>query len=334
MTLMPEFRRQLLDAAANRPERGRGRSGPGMPRFGLARLRPRLGAPIATTASVAVAVAVVALVLTIGGAHRSVGTPGGRRDSGVPGVATARAQLLGELGALRRGYASKLAAHLPLPVSNLQIDRPLVRTVQTRGYTVTLIPVSHTVRGPGSSRRTTGLVVAVQGPNVPSGFPAIGNGSLAVGNPVSPATIARQGTIFIMYVSGSLNRAVVVVPDGVTRVQLSRFVPARSRGGRLAAIAPASASVHDNVAVIPLPDVTTTTLHQTQQTVRDHGGVFSSHRCRVNAVLYFVPVSARMTWWHTTHTGSEAHSTTVRTGLNAYSTTLLPPPPCRRSRKR
>ena len=41
MILMPEFRRQLLDAAANRPERGRGRSGPGMPRFGFARRRPR-----------------------------------------------------------------------------------------------------------------------------------------------------------------------------------------------------------------------------------------------------------------------------------------------------
>jgi hypothetical protein len=252
----------------------------------------------------------------------------------VPGVATARAQLLGELGALRRGHASKLAAHFSLPVSHVQIDRSLVRTVQTRGYKVTLIPVSHAVRGSASSRRTTGLVVMVQGPNVHSGFPAIGNGSYAIGNPVSPAAIARRGTIIIMYVSGPLNRAVVVAPDGVTRVQLSRFVPDRSSGGRLAAIAPASAAVHDNVAVIPLPDVTTTTLHQTQQTVRGHGGLFSSHHCRVNAVLYFVPVSARMTWWRKTDSGSEAHATTVRTSLNGYSTTLLPPAPCRRSRNR
>jgi hypothetical protein len=184
------------------------------------------------------------------------------------------------------------------------------------------------VRGSASSRRTTGLVVMVQGPNVPSGFPAIGNGSVAVGNPVSQAAIARQGTIIVMYVTGPLNRAVVIVPDGVTRVQLSRFVPDRSRGGRLAAIAPASASVHDNVAVVPLPDVTTTTLHQIQQTVRDHGGLFSRHHCRVNAALYFVPVSARMTWWRTTATGTVAHATTVRTSLNGYSTTLLPPAPC------
>jgi hypothetical protein len=335
MTLMPEFRRQLLEAAAKCPnERGRRRSGLGLPRFGLTRLRPRLGAPIAATASILVVVAVLAVALTIGGAHRSVGTRGGQRDRGVPGVATARAQLLGELGALRRGHASKLAAHFSLPVSQLQIDRPLVRTVQTRGYKVTLIPVSHAVRGSASSRRTTGLVVMVQGPNVHSGFPAIGNGSFAIANPVSPAAIARRGTIIIMYVSGPLNRAVVVAPDGVTRVQLSRFVPDRSSGGRLAAIAPASASVHDNVAVIPLPDVTTTALHQTQQTVRGHGGLFSSHRCRVNAVLYFVPVSARMTWWRKTDSGSEAHATTVRTSLNGYSTTLLPPAPCRRSRNR
>jgi hypothetical protein len=334
MILMPEFRRQLLDAAANRPGPARRYSGLGMPRFGLARSRPRVGIRIATTASILVVVAVVAVVLTIGGAHHGIGAPGGQRDSGVPDVAAARAQLLGELGALRRGHASKLAAHLPLPVSNLQIDRSLVRTVQTRGYTVTLIPVSHTALRSGSSRRTTGLVVTMQGPNVPSGFPAIGNGSVAVGNPVSPAAIARQGTIIITYVSGSLNRAVVIVPDGVTRVQLSRFVPDRSSGGRLAAIAPASAPVQDNLAVVPLPNVTTTTLHQNQQTVRDHGGLFNSHRCRVNAALYFVPVSARMTWWRATATGPEAHSTTVRTSLNAYSTTLLPPSPCRRSRNR
>lgn len=336
MTLMPEFRRQLLEAAANRPaERRRRHLDLGMPRFELARLRRRLGAPIATTASILVVVAVFGVVLTIGSAHRSAGTPGGQRDSGVPGVATARTQLLGELGVLRRGDASKLAAHLPLPpVANLQIDRSLVRTVQTRGYKVTLIPVSHTVPGTRPRRRTTGMVVTVQGPNVPSGFPAIGKGSVAIDNPVSPAAIARRGTIIVMYVSGPLNRAIVIVPDGVTRVQLSRFVPDRSSGGRVATIGPASALVHDNVAVIPLPNVTTTTLHQTQQTVHDHGGLFSAHHCRVNAVLYFVPVSARMTWWRKTNTGSEAHATTVRTSLNAYSTTLLFPAPCQRPHKR
>ncbi len=167
---------------------------------------------------------------------------------------------------------------------------------------------------------------------MPSGFPAIGNGSIAVGNPVSPGAIARQGTVIVMYVSGTLNRAVANVPDGVTRVQLSRFAPDRSSDGGLAAIAPASASVHDNVAVIPLPDVTAAALHQTQQTVRGNGGLFSSHHCRVNAAPYFVPVSARMTWWRTTATGSEAHAATVHTSLNAYSTTLLPPAPCRHSR--
>jgi hypothetical protein len=305
-----------------------------MPRFGLTRRRPRLGAAIAATASILAVVAVLAVALTIGRAHRSVGTPGGQRDTGVAGVATARAQLLGELGALRRGHASKLAVQLALPVSHLQIERSLVRSVQTRGYKVTLIPVSQTVRGSASHRRTTGLVVTVQGPNVHSGFPAIDNRSFAIGNPVSPAAIARHGTIIIMYVSGPLNRAVVIVPDGVTRVQLAQFVPDRSRRGRVAAIAPASASVHDNVAVIGLPDVTTTALHQTPQTVRGEGGLFSRHRCRVNAAVYFVPVSARMTWWRKTDTGSEAHATTVRTSLNGYSTTLLPAAPCRRPRNR
>lgn len=335
MTLMPEFRQQLLEAAANRPRRrGRSHSGFVLPRVGHTRLRPRLGAPTAAIASIVVVVAVVAVVLTIGRAHRGAGTTGGQRDGGVPGVATSRAQLLGEIGALRHGHASKLAAHLPLPVSQLQIDRPLVRTVHTRGYRVTLIPTSYAVRGPASGHRTTGLIVTVQGPDVHSGFPAIPNGSVAIGDPVSPAAIARHGTIIIMYVSGALNRAVVIVPDGVTRVQLSRFVPDRSTDGRVAAISPASAPVHDNVAVIALPGVTTTALHQTRQTLRGDGGLFSSHHCRVNAVLYFVSVSARMTWWRQTDTGSAAHATTVRTSLNAYSTTLLLPSPCRRSPNR
>jgi hypothetical protein len=336
MTLMPEFRRQLLEAAASRAhEPGRRHRGFGLPRSGLGPPRPRLGAPIAAAASILVVAAVVAVVLTLGHAHHGAGTPGGQRNgSEVPGVSAARAELLAELGALRRGHAPKLAAHVALPESHLQIDRSLVRIVRTGGYKMTLLPASHAVRGSASSHRTTGLVVTVRGPKVRSGFPAIGEGSFTVDSPVSPGTLARQGTILVAYVSGPLNRAVVIVPDGVTRVQLSRFEPDSSSGGRIAAIAHASAPVHDNVAVIALPGVTTTALHQTQRTLRGNGGLFSRHHCRVNAALYFVPVSVHMTWWRKTDTGSEAHATTGRTSLNAYSTTLLPHAPCRRSPNR
>jgi len=323
---------RAADSPARQPCRARPRFG--LPGTGLGLARRRPGARTAMVASTLVVVAVVAVVLTLGHANHGPGTPGQTNGGKVPGVAEARGQLLGELGALRRSHPAKLAAHLPLPVSHLQIDRSLVRRVQTDGYTVTLIPVSHRARRSPSHHRTTGLVATVQGPNVPSGFPAIGKGSVTIGAPVSPAAIAHHGTIFVMYVHGPLNRVVVIVPDGVTRVQLSRFEPERDSGGAVAALAPASAPVHDNVAVIPLPGVTTTALHQTQQTVRDHGGLFSSHHCRVNAALYFVPLSVRMTWWRTTDTGSQTRTQTVRTSLNAYSTTLLPHTPCRRSPKR
>jgi hypothetical protein len=331
MILMPEFRRQLLDAAQSRAhEPARRHPGLGLSRFGLGRPRPRLRASIASTASVLVVVAVVAVVLTLGGAHYGAGGSAGQpKGSQVPGVAAARAQLLGELGALRRGRAPKLAAHVAFPPGPLlRIDRSLVRTARTGGYKVTLLPVSHPVRGSASSPRTTGLAVTVQGPAVPSGFPAIGKNSYSVGGPVSPAAIARHGAMFVEYVSGPLNRAVVIVPDGVSQVQLSRFKPDRSSGAGVAAIAPASATVHDNIAVISLPGVTTAALHQTQRTLRGDGGVFSRHHCRVDAALYFVPVSVRMTWWRKTDAGAEARATTVRTSLNAYSTTLLPHAPC------
>ena len=213
---MPEFRRQLLEAAASRAhEPGRRHSGFGLP-------RPRLGAPIAATASILVVVAVAAVVLTLGHGHHGTAAPGGQRNGNeVPGVAAARAQLLGELGALRRGHASKLAAHVALPESHLPIDRSLVRTRSDRGLPGDAPPRFPAVRGSASSHRTTGLVVTVQGPKVRSGFPAIGTGSVTVGGPVSPATIARHGSIVVVYVSGPLNRAVVIVPDGVTRAAVA-----------------------------------------------------------------------------------------------------------------
>ena len=334
-TLMPEFRQQLLDAAAAR-SRGRGRltGSFGAPRLRLPRLRRPLGTSLAAVTSILVVVAVMAVVLTAGRAHHGPTAPGGQPSGGVPSVAAARAQLLGELGALRHGHASPLAAHLPLFVSPQQIDRSLVRTVQTDGYTLTLIPVSYTVGGPRPRQRTTGLIVMTQGPDVPKGFPAIANPALAVAEPVSPAAIARHGAITTMYVDGTLNRAIVIVPDGVTRVRLSQFVPDRSSPGRLAALAPASAPVHDNVAVLSIPGVTAAALHQTQQTVRDQGGLYSTHHCHMTAALYFVSVSARMTWWRHTDTGLKARTTTVHTSLNAYSTTLLGPVPCRHSPKR
>ena len=335
MTLMPEFRQQLLEAAAERhPEPGRRIGAPGGLRSRLAWVRPRVGAPLAIVASLLIVVAVGAVVLTIGRAHHRSGTPADQRSGAAPGVAASRAQLLGELGALRGGRVSPLPGHFSLPVSQMQIDRSSVRTVASAGYTVTLIPVTVPVRGSSPRRRTTELVVTVQGPRVPSGFPALGEGSTVFANPVSPAMIARQGAVIVMYVRGPLNRAVVIVPDGVTRVALSRFMPLRSSGGRIAAIAPAAASVHDNVAVISLSGVTAAALHQTHHTVANGGGLFSSRRCHVNAVLYFVPVSARMTWWRTTASGTEARTTTIDTDLNGYSTTLLPRIPCRRSRGR
>ena len=73
MTLMPEFRRQLLEAAASRAhEPGRRHPGFGLRRSGRGVSRPRLGASIAAAASILVVIAVVAVVLTLGHAQHGV----------------------------------------------------------------------------------------------------------------------------------------------------------------------------------------------------------------------------------------------------------------------
>lgn len=326
MTLMPQFREQLLDAAARRPER-RG--------FRLPRLRLGLGGPIMAAVPIAVVIAVVGVVVTLGHTGHS-GTPGGRptgrpggdRAGAVPSASAAIAQLVSELGVLRRGHAparlSAAACTGPcLPLSRTQIvDRSLVRTVLSGGTTVILAPVTHPAKT--RSGRTAGLAVSEHGPKTHTAF-TIGGGAGSLTEPVSPETIADHGIILLSYETGALDRATLVVPDGVTRVRLSQFEAVRSAGGTdTASIAPASAPVHDNVAVLALPGVTTTALHQTRRTVRGEGGAFSRSHCRVTAALYFVPVSARMTW--SGATGSRTR--TVHITLSAYSTTLLPHVSC------
>jgi len=323
MTLLSEFREQLLEAATDRARSPRvsGRSGATRREWRRART------PIAAATSVLVVIAVVAVaLLTLGhaGADRS-STPGGQRGRAIGsghggGVAATRTQLLSELGVLRRGHAPARPSGYYQHSLSLTgprdsgtppvVDRSLVRIVRTGGYTVALLPAT--------DGHTTGLAMTVHWPK----GTGLWNAEFEIDDPVSPTAIARRGINDVEYVTGAVNRAVFVVPDGVARVQLSRFQLAHADGRSRVTIAAASGLVHDNVALITLRGVTPAAFDRTSRTLPHKGGIFRQRHCRVVSLLDFVPASAQLTWWSAG--GNRIRTTRIRVTLDAYSTQAPP----------
>ncbi len=224
MTLIPEIEASLLSAVRARQRASR---------------RRLVAAPVATVAlvSLAVVVALGALVLLSGQHHATPTSPGAAHE------ATSRRQLLDTLAVLRRPQA-----HPGITASRLRslvarrgtLDGPLVRTVTVPSLRerVALLPLSSTAgaQGPNAER----LAVSFLGPT---------RGAQA---PVSEAIGVRQlRTHGISAVSApTVNDHVLVVPDGVVRVTINRVTV---NGGRRLELAPhrlggRTAAVHDNVA--------------------------------------------------------------------------------------
>jgi hypothetical protein len=336
MTLMPEFRDQLLTAASRQVPTGSAPVRSARPARPLGRLRTPLGA----VASILVVITIaVAALLTLGHGHRAdtvVGPSAAARDE----VTATRAQLLHELGVLRGGHAPvtlsqgfligtrgpgsrrNVTGTAPLPGLSsrgpVRLDRSLVRILRPDGYTVALLPVVYARPGGSSltgTHRTTGLASIVEWPK----GRGLWNARSSVSGPVTPSAIAAHGSTDVEYVNGSVNRAFVIVPDGVAHVELSdfRLTGSAATGDPAATIAAASAPVHHNVATITLRGVTPAAFHRTANALPEHGGIFRSHHCRMTSEVSFVSASARMTW--TSATGSTIRTITVPIGLDAFS---------------
>ncbi len=281
MTILPEFHDQLY-AAAQRHARRR------LPRPRIA-LPGQLGTIVLTGLSTAVVIAVAAVLLSAHG----VG-PSRVPTSKPPSVANSRTELLHTLAALRtpQTAASRRIATILMQAPSNQIDQgyprvdgPLMRSVGlASGGAVTLVPTTfrQTTRhyhGPDKrvtftlhGRRIEGLAVLLRLP-----------GTAAVeASPSSVDALRARGVNVFTYVHHQ-NTGVVVVPDGVTTVRLSKFrVTSRVRVDPTS-IPAVIASVHDNIALF----------HVVAPTVTTHGGLPG-----VGASgMYSTGADVRMTWF-------------------------------------
>jgi hypothetical protein len=325
MSLMPEYREQLLRTAADRTRAPRGAA-----RSGLA--------PILASALVALAVAGVAIVLIHGRHGQRVSpssTPAATTATALPSVAAARRELLAELAVLRTGHPAHVRSQdlpyylAPLPRSSPagsyqpgqgRLDRPLARTLRIDGYQIELLPM--TWQPTPHSRRTEGLALTLRAPATTGLASEIGqlteNGiDTRLGylfTLPAPAAIKTRGMTLSAprpsdireMAADGVTAVLVVVPDGVTSVRLSSFALAGRTS--MLGISPATAAVRDNVAIVPVTGVTVQRLHVSADNLRRHlfFGQKDPHNCRLGFATYSLPAAAQMTW-------TNASGTTVNT---------------------
>jgi hypothetical protein len=285
MTLLPEYRAQLYQAAERRARR-------------RSLSLPRLW-PVAVSTGVAVAVVLVAVAVL---SHRH--TPSSPTPSAPAASAT---QLTGVLGVLRRpqteadrktwvpGFfrtfasAGCGAASTPLQCS-LRLDRPFIRQVAVpgTGYTVGLLPYS-------SVGNVAGVAVTLRGPGVD--YLAAGPWSDSTTFAPGLSALRTRGLMLSAYVAQGINRGVIVVPDGVARVVLGPVrLTDRSLTGRIAPTPGASANVHDNVGLFQLNGLTVQNLELHGPALRRYFTQGSGQPCRLTFAVYRLPAESHMVW--------------------------------------
>ena len=325
MSLMPDYREQLLRTATDRVRAPRRRA-----RSGLA---PMLASTL--VALVVAGVAIVALHGRHGQRTSAPPTPAATAPTPLPPVATARRELLAELAVLRTGHPAHVTSQdlpyylAPLPRSSPagssqpgqgRLDRPLVRTLRIGGYQVGLLPM--TWQPTPHSKRTEGLALTLRAPATTGPASKIGQ---PTANGIdtrlrylftlpAPAAIKTQGMTLSAprparikeMVADGITEVLVVVPDGVTSVRLSSFALAGQTS--TLGLSAATAAVHDNVALVPVTGVTLQRLRVTAASLRRHllFGQSNPHNCRLGFETYSLPATAQMVW-------TNASGTTVNT---------------------
>jgi hypothetical protein len=298
MTVLPEFHDQLQAAARRQAQRR-------LPRAGIA-LRGPLGTIVLIGLSTAVVLAVAVVALTAVRAGRGTTPPAEPRSS----VTSSRAGLLQTLGALRTPQTAadrrslpsgflgiQSGSHAGRVVNNSnyqrflrdrgypQVDPSLVRTAGlASGGALTLVPM--TFRQATPHRHGIGKLVTftLRGPRI-EGLALSLRLSGTDRVDVSPSTVGvlrADGLNLFTYVNHQ-NTGVVVVPDGVIKVRLSRFrVTSRVRVDPVL-IPVVTASVHDNIALF----------HVAAPTVTTRGGLPGDG----GSGMYSTDAHAHMTWF-------------------------------------
>lgn len=259
---------------------------------------------------------------------------------------SSRTELLQTLGILRRPQTrSDLVSMLPrgaggaapaefLPLSpsarnalcprlrrvvlrcSLELDKSLVRAVNVGGgYRVAIFPTVDVITT--SSRREPageGVVITLRGPGI----------YLAVSGPgpTSVQAIRSRGLLLSDHVDDTINRGVILLPDGVVKVTLAHFRLTAPTASHLDQIAPATSTVTNNLAVFRLAGITEHNLHLNPRALRPYFSQASGHGCQITFAVYALPATTQMTWLNAA--GNTIHHTTI--ALTLYVSTHHPVP--------
>jgi hypothetical protein len=310
----------------------------------------RVGTAALLSFSLAVVLGIVVLAaLTLGHGHRHQRTAS-NQGSSVVVTRSSREQLLRSLEALRRpqdqadrealrifGRGGLLPNYLsthPLPfcgsLCEVQLQRRLSRSFMIPGsrYRAAIFPVAVTHTTRELRRGELAVVLSVKGPRMgiarSSAIPASG-GTPAASGPVSADALRANGVVVSFEVRGSaeINRAAILVPDGVRNVVLENLTLTSPRTGtRLASLPTLSAPVRDDIALVTLKHMTASRLHIARDPDGPDGGFHRGKGCTLESTVYIVPATAQMLW--------KSASATRRSTIHFYAYIEAKPTPGQR----
>jgi hypothetical protein len=338
MTLLPEIRDEIRAAARQRAGHPVAVDGSAKP------WRPSLGSLGAIAVSV-IAVGVVLAVILLDAHHAPTNPPGGASGAGT-NYASQRAQLLEHFAVLRRpqtsadrrslqspGDGGLLPGELTLPFvacqnaqstpafCGLRLDRQLVRTINLprSGYRAAVIPVKST-RTSAFAQRGLDVALAFRGPGVfiaESSGVGVRQALPGVSQILAHGLFASSDVQTSHHIPSGVTLAAILVPDGVARVSLDSIsLTAPRTGRRIAQIPAATATVHDNIALVRFTGLTQRQLGVTLNR-REYGGQSSGHLCTITSITYEIPTTARMAWQNTQ--GNTTHTTTTHFYLYVHA---------------
>jgi len=179
-----------------------------------------------------------------------------------------------------------------------------VKSTRTSAFAQRGLDVALAFRGPGV------FVAESSGVGVRQGLPGVSQ-ILAHG------LFASSDVQTSHHIPSGVTIAAILVPDEVTQVSLNSIsLTAARTGRRIAQIPAATATVHDNVALVRFTGLTERQLGVSLNR-RGYGAQGSGHLCTITSITYQIPTTAKMTWQNT-H-GNTTHTTTAHFYLYVHA---------------